>query len=168
MDSVFKFIQVVGALEDTIFQKRMRLLQRDKNRRAREKSSLSPSFSSSLSKPLRTTTDRNHGLQMWLWQSFVALHAPPGGGGRGPSANLKYSNTFWSSVESGTWIGQSEVRPRDDRVWDQCNSNFEGHPGFPGIKFGRCFSARQRDCGTICNCSFVFKCFTSTCCMTCG
>lgn len=37
MGSVEKFISVVGALEDVIFQKRMRLLQRDKNRRARDR-----------------------------------------------------------------------------------------------------------------------------------
>ncbi len=37
MESVERFICVVGALEDVIFQKRMRLLQRDKNRRARDR-----------------------------------------------------------------------------------------------------------------------------------
>ena len=37
MEPVEKFIQVVGALEDQIFQKRMRMLQRDKGRRARDK-----------------------------------------------------------------------------------------------------------------------------------
>ena len=37
MESVEKFISVIGALEDAIFQKRMRMLQRDKNRRARDR-----------------------------------------------------------------------------------------------------------------------------------
>ena len=37
MEPVEKFIQIVGALEDVIFQKRMRLLMRDKNRRLRDK-----------------------------------------------------------------------------------------------------------------------------------
>ena len=37
MEPVEKFIQIVGALEDVIFQKRMRLLVRDKNRRLRDK-----------------------------------------------------------------------------------------------------------------------------------
>ena len=40
MESVEKFISVVGALEDVIFQKRMRLLQRDKNRRARDRQAM--------------------------------------------------------------------------------------------------------------------------------
>lgn len=40
MESVERFISVVGALEDVIFQKRMRLLQRDKNRRARDRHAL--------------------------------------------------------------------------------------------------------------------------------
>ena len=47
MDSVERFITVVGALEDVIFQKRMRLLQRDKNRRARDRQVLLELVSSS-------------------------------------------------------------------------------------------------------------------------
>ena len=56
MESVEKFITVVGALEDVIFQKRMRLLQRDKNRRARDRQAIwtyFPHLAARLAVPLK-------------------------------------------------------------------------------------------------------------------